>query len=184
MQEDRNTGVGEPDGESLEKLAERVIEGKDEIPIAEELLAEPLALKAGENLLMRLRAMSVGERVKLALRGPKEVRTLLLRDTNPLVRKFVLQNPRISDSEIIAVAKNRSADEELLRAIGSNREWLKNYQVRLSLVTNPKTPLQIALRHLGSLADRDLRLLAKSKNVSSAVSSQARRLLFQRQTVR
>ncbi len=184
MHEDGSIEVGEPDAESLEKIAETIIEGKDEIAVPEELLAEPLAPKAGENLLLRLRAMSVGERVKLALRGPKEVRTLLLRDANRLVRKFVLQNPTISDQEIIAIAKNRSADEELLRAIGSNREWLKNYQVRLSLVTNPKTPLQIALRHLGSLADRDLGLLAKSKNVSSAVSSQARRLLFQRRAVR
>ena len=85
--------------------------------------------------------MTVSERIKLALRGNREARMLLIRDANRMIRRFVLQNPRVGDEEIIAIAKNRSADDELLRMIGDSREWTKNYQVRLSLATNPKTPL-------------------------------------------
>ena len=85
-----------------------------------------------------------------ALRGNKDARTILMRDPNRLIRRFVLQNPRIGDGEVIAVARNRSADEELLRMINEKREWVRNYQVRHALATNPKTPLQIALRHVAT----------------------------------
>ena len=82
--------------------------------------------------------MTVAEKIKLALRGNRETRMLLLRDSNRMIRRFVLQNPRVGDDEIIAICKNRSADEELLRIIADNRDWTKNYQVRSSLTTNPE----------------------------------------------
>jgi hypothetical protein len=122
--------------------------------------------------------MSMGERIKLALRGNKDARMILIRDPSKLVRRFVLRNPRISDAEVIAVARNRSAEEDLLRKISEKKEWMRNYQVRLSLTTNPKTPLPIALKQVNLLGERDLRALAKSKNVSHAVAAQARRLLL------
>src|SRR5437773_11593292 len=103
--------------------------------------------------------MTVAERIKLALRGNREARMLLSRDPNRLIRRFVLQNPRIADDEIIAIAKNRSADDELLRIVADSRDWTKNYQVRHALVTNPKTPLVLALRFVSSLHERDIRLL-------------------------
>jgi hypothetical protein len=48
-------------------------------------------------------------------------------------------------------------------------------------VTNPKSPLAIALRFVSSLMDRDIRFLAKSKNISSTIAGQARRLIMQRE---
>src|SRR5262249_46906532 len=128
----------------------------------------------------RIGMMSVAERIKLALHGNREARMLLLRDPNRLIRRFVLQNPRLGDDEIIALCKNRNADDELLRVIAEAREWTKNYQVRHALVTNPKTPLTIALRLIGSLQDRDVRTLAKSKNVSATIATQAKRIVLQK----
>ena len=112
--------------------------------------------------------------------GNREARALLLRDSNKLIRRFVLKNPRVNDDEVIAVAKNRSADDDLLRVIAETRDWTKNYQVRLSLVTNPKTPLTLALRFLSGLYERDIRTLAKSKNVSATITAQAKRIVLQR----
>jgi hypothetical protein len=54
---------------------------------------------------------------------------------------------------------------------------VRNYRVRHALATNPKTPLAVALRHVSSLGERDLRLIAKSKNVPQTVAVQARRIL-------
>ena len=67
------------------------------------------------------------------------------------------------------MAKNRNIDAELLRKIGDHKQWPRNYQVRLALVTNPKTPLATAMHFVSSLHERDIRLLAKSKNVSATV---------------
>jgi hypothetical protein len=163
--------------EDEDTIAAAVRAGKDVIVVPRALLHEGAAVE--RSLLLRLPEMSVAERIKLALHGNREARVLLLRDPNRMIRRFVLQNPRISDEEIIALTKNRSADDELLRAVADNREWTANYQVRLSLVENPKTPLVIALRLLGSLHGRDIRQLAKSKNVSANVANQAKRIVLQ-----
>jgi hypothetical protein len=54
----------------------------------------------------------------------------------------------------------------------------QNYQIRIVLVTNPKTPIAMALRFVGSLTDRDVRALAKSKNVPNAVAAAAKRIVL------
>jgi hypothetical protein len=162
-------------------IAAAVQAGTDAIAVPTPLLEDPPEGKAVEkSLLERLQLMRVAERIKLALRGNREVRCILLRDPNRMIRRFVLQNPRLRDDEVIAIAKNRSADDELLRIIADSREWTKNYQVRLGMVTNPKTPLVASLRFLGGLQDRDIRLLAKSKNVSATVANAAKRLVIQK----
>jgi len=167
--------------EDEETIAVAVEAGTDDIVVPVALVVEPDNGEAVEkNLLQRLQEMTVSERIKLALRGNRETRMLLIRDSNRMIRRFVLQNPRVGDEEIIAVAKNRSADDELLRIIAESRDWTKNYQVRLSLVTNPKTPLVLSLRFLSGLQERDVRVLAKSKNVSATVANAAKRLVVQK----
>ena len=167
--------------EDEETIAVAVEAGTDDIVVPVALVVEPDKGEAVEkNLLQRLQEMTVSERIKLALRGNRETRMLLIRDSNRMIRRFVLQNPRVGDEEIIAVAKNRSADDELLRIIAESRDWTKNYQVRLSLVTNPKTPLVLSLRFLSGLQERDVRVLAKSKNVSATVANAAKRLVVQK----
>lgn len=169
------------DAEDPAAIAEAVTAGTDGIAVPAALVDDPAAGKGVEpSLLLQLQTMTVSEKIKLALRGNREARMLLIRDANRMIRRFVLQNPRVGDEEIIAICKNRSADDELLRIIGDSRDWTKNYQVRLSLVTNPKTPLVYALRFLSGLVDRDIRMLAKSKNVSATVSAQAKRIVASR----
>ncbi|MGH7821726.1 MAG: hypothetical protein ACREQ9_18340, partial [Candidatus Binatia bacterium] len=75
----------------------------------------------------------------------------------------------------------RNTDDEILRVIADNREWTTSYPLRVALVENAKTPVIKALRFLPSLAERDIRTLAKSKNVPSVIASQARKILFQKQ---
>ena len=129
------------------------------------------------NLYKRIGTMSVMQKIKLARMGNKEARGLLIRDKNKIVATAAIRSPRINDSEITTYAKSRNLCEEVIRAIASNRDWTKNYQVKLGLATNPKCPPPIAMKFLNHLQDRDLRQIMKSKDVPSAVSSHARRLL-------
>ncbi|HVO22813.1 MAG TPA: hypothetical protein VMW56_04215 [Candidatus Margulisiibacteriota bacterium] len=166
----------------FQAIAESVERGDDPYVVPQELIDEPEDGKPiNKSLYNQILHMSVGERIKLALKGNREARAILIRDANRLIQNFVLQNPRITDDEIAMLARNRNTDAELLRKIGDHRLWPRNYQVRLALVTNPKTPMATAMHFVGSLQERDIRLLAKSKNVSSTVSSQAKRILFQRE---
>jgi hypothetical protein len=167
---------------AFDTIVRAVEAGKDGIAVPGELLVEQeegAPEKAiPQSLYAQIQTMGVHERIKLGMRGNKDARTILIRDPIRLIRRCVLQNPRITDGEVIAIARNRSADEELLRMINEKREWVRNYQVRHALSTNPKTPLPVAIRHVSSLTERDLRFIAKSKNVPQAVAVQARRILL------
>jgi len=132
------------------------------------------------TLAQRILQMSVSEKIKLATLGNKEARTLLLRDTNKLVAIAVIQSPRITESEIIAVTQSRTVNEEILREIANNREWMKLYQVKLNLVRNPKTPPGIALRLVPHLREKDLKDLRTNKNVPNVVQGAARSLLMKK----
>lgn len=133
-----------------------------------------------EQLYQKISKMKVVERVKLALSGDKEARTILLRDSNRVVQVAVMTNPRITESEIAGIANSRNVDEEVLRKIANSREWVKAYPVRLALVRNPKSPLGAAVRLVPTLLVQDLKQIAKSKSVPTAVANAARRLLVQK----
>ncbi len=170
------------DEQALEAIAAEVQRGDDPYVVPEELLVEPEKPEPpSKSLYMQILGMGMGERIKLALKGNRDARAILIRDPNRIIQRFVLQNPRITDEEVIAIARNRNLEGELLRRIGDQKHWARNYQVRLALVTNSKTPLATALHFVATLMERDLRLLAKSKNVSATVATQARRLLAQRE---
>jgi hypothetical protein len=170
------------DVEDIEAIAASVERGDDPYVVPQELLDEvEQGTPVNKSLYAQILGMTVGERIKLALKGNRDARMILIRDPNRLIQRFVLQNPRISDEEIVTVARNRNLDGELLRRIGEHKTWPRNYQVRLALVTNPKTPLATALHYVGSLMDRDVRFLAKNKNVSATVVTQARRLLLKKE---
>ena len=107
-----------------------------------------------QNLLQRIQTLSVGERLQLALKGGREIRSILLKDSNKQVMLSVLENQKITESEIELIAKSRQVPEEALRTISKNREWLKNYAISFALVTNPKTPPGIAVTLISSLKDQ------------------------------
>jgi hypothetical protein len=149
-------------------------------------LAGQLARETGEaidedelhgNLYGALQKMTVMQKVKLARLGGTEARGLLIRDRNKIVATAAITSPRITDNEVVSYAKSRAVCDEVLRIISMNREWTRNYQVKLSLVTNPKAPQATALKFLNYLQDRDLKGIMKSRDVPSAVSVHARRIL-------
>jgi hypothetical protein len=122
--------------------------------------------------------MGISEKIKMAITGDKEWRMLLIKDTNKLVSGAVIKNPRLTEAEVLFIAKSPVNNDDIIRDICADKEWTKNYQIKKALVENHKTPLHHALRFLSGLTDKDLAVLAKSKNVSSIIATQARRSLL------
>ena len=133
-----------------------------------------------QNILQKIQSLTVSERLHLAMRGGREIRGILIKDTNKEVMLGVLDNPKITDTEIEMIARSRSISEEALRRVAKNREWLKNYSIVFALVTNPKTPPGISVGLVGNLKIKDLDLLEKNKNVPEVVRSAGKRLLLAR----
>jgi hypothetical protein len=133
-----------------------------------------------QNLLQRILSLTVGERLQLAMKGGREIRSILVKDTNKEVMLSILENQKITESEVELIARSRSVPDEALRRISKNREWLKNYSITFALVTNPKTPPGIAVTLISSLKLKDLVLLEKNKNVPELVRSASKRLVSAR----
>jgi hypothetical protein len=129
------------------------------------------------NLFAAVQKMSVMQKIKLARVGGKEARSLLIKDRNKIVAVSVLGSPKITETEIVAIANSRGVGDEILRLISMNRDWTKSYQIKLALVMNPKTPTPQAIKFINYLQDKELRNLMRSKDVSTQISTQARRIL-------
>ena len=130
-----------------------------------------------QKLLQRIQSLSVGERLQLALKGGREIRGILVKDANKQVMLSVLENQKITESEVEIIARSRSVAEDALRVISKNREWLKNYAIAFALVTNPKTPPGISVTLISGLKVKDLVILEKNKNVPELIRNSAKRLL-------
>jgi len=131
-------------------------------------------------LIRQIPKMGMADKIRLALTGSREVRSFLARDKNKLILSYVLQNPRLTEHELLQLARERTIPEEILVAIGKKKEWLKRYPLRLALSQNPKTPLPLALRLLNTVQETDLRRIARSRDVSVHLASAARRILLSR----
>ncbi|ACM20742.1 hypothetical protein Geob_2388 [Geotalea daltonii FRC-32] len=162
MEECSSPGVGDVD-EDAETADDEVINEEDE------------EFKSKYQLSQQL---GVSEKIKMSLTGDKEWRSILIKDSNKLVSGAVVKNPRITEAEILAISKSKIQNDEIMRVICANKEWTKNYMIKKALVENTKTPLAVALRFMGTLTEKDLSGLAKSKNVSSVIATQARRVLL------
>jgi hypothetical protein len=127
-----------------------------------------------------VKRMTLTEKMRFAARCGKEGRTLLIHDPNRGVQVAIISNPRITEDEVAVIAWSKGTDEEPLRRIADNPQWLKHYPVRLGLTWNPKTPLLISTKLLNTLMREDLSKIAKSKDVPVAVTHAARRLILRK----
>jgi hypothetical protein len=144
------------------------------------LEAEP-DLGKRQTLLQRLATMTVAQRVQFAIKGGAEARRTLIRDSNKVVQRAVLQSPRLTDQEVEAFAAMSALTDEILRLIAKNRNFRKNYVVVRNLMNNPKTPLDVSLHMLPILNVLDLKRLCVNKNIPETLRSTAQKLHRQRQ---
>jgi hypothetical protein len=147
------------------------------------LEAEP-DLGKRQTLLQRLATMTVAQRVQFAMKGGSEARRTLIRDSNKVVQRAVLQSPRLTDQEVEAFASMSSLTDEILRLIAKNRNFRKNYVVVRNLMNNPKSPLDVTLHMLPMLNALDLKRLCTNKNIPETLRTTATKLQLQRQTKR
>lgn len=128
------------------------------------------------SLIRKIMFMTVKDRVKLAMKGDREARGILIRDSNKVVATGVIHNPRITDHEIENISAMRQVAEEVLRIIGNNRQWARSYPIIHNLARNPRTPMATAVQILTRIRTKDLKSIALNRNVSQAVRQQAYRL--------
>jgi len=130
-----------------------------------------------------LHALTVPQRLKMAMKGSREQRAVLVRDNNRMIAAAVLSSPKLAETEVEAFARMANVSEDVLRTISMNRSWMRRQAVATALVKNPKTPATISLFLLPRMQQRDVKNLAIDRNVPEALRLNAKKMM-QRQTDR
>jgi hypothetical protein len=120
--------------------------------------------------------MNAKDRMKLGMKGDREARSILIRDSNKVVAAAVINNPRITDQEVENISAMRTVSDEVLRLIALNRAWARSYPIIHNLVRNPRTPIPTVIGILPRIRSKDLQHLSQNRNVSEGVRRQALRL--------
>ena len=135
-----------------------------------------------ETATQRLAKMGFSDRLKAAVKGSREMRSILIRDPNKMIASSVLSSPKLAEPEVEAFAKMANVSEDVLRIIASNRAWLKSYGVILALTKNPKTPLAMSMNLMNRLSTKDLQKLSVDRNVAEALRISARKKVTSNQS--
>jgi hypothetical protein len=128
----------------------------------------------------RILTLNTAQKAILAMRGGREERLILIRDTNKLVSQGVLRNPRVTDEDVETFARMRSVTGEVLRQIGQSRDWSRSYGVISALINNPRTPQSISTNFVSRLHNQDLRRLQGNHDVPELIRRMAKRTLEMR----
>jgi hypothetical protein len=167
-------------GDSLRKLIQlHVDESAPDRSTEDKAAAE--AAPERQTLLQKIGRMTVAEKINTALMGNQEERTLLVRDSNKIVARAVVQSPKLSDQEVENIATMKNVSEEVLRLVAMNRKFIRSYGVVHNLINNPRTPIDTGLPLIHRLNDRDLKELSRNKNVAEVIRSTAYRLVKQKE---
>jgi hypothetical protein len=162
--------------EQKSQLHELLGSAIDEAALAEAVAEAEPDIHRRQTLLQQIAKMTVAQRVQFAMKGSADARRTLIRDSNKVVQRAVLQSPRLTDQEVEAFASMANLTDEILRLIAGNRAFRKNYVVVRNLLNNPKTPLDVSLKLLPMIIATDLKRLTMNKNIPETLRTTAMKL--------
>jgi hypothetical protein len=131
----------------------------------------PTELKrnAEDQLVSRLPQLPLGQKITLARRGPTRLAGALLAEGHAQIVGIVLDNPYLTEAQVLRVLSREKLPPVVVQAIGQHRKWSITYNVRLALVRHPLSPLATVLAYLPELTVSDLRELASPGIVSESL---------------
>jgi len=144
---------------SLRLLGDLYLMDLVQLALSPGVLAE-LKRSAEEQLLARLPQLPLGQKITLARRGPARVAGALLADGHAKVIPVALDNPNVTEAQVLKVLSREKLPTALIPAISHHRKWSVSYNVRLALVRQPSSPLATILAYLPEITVSDLRELA------------------------
>ena len=129
-------------------------------------------------------SLTLGERKSLARAHRREVIDHVIRDPHPDVVAILLDNPHITERDVIVIASRRPVLPAVLEVVASSGRWRPRYSVKRALVMNPNTPAHLSIRLATTLRAGDLRAVASDANLAAALRVQAEDLLSRRRPQR
>jgi hypothetical protein len=122
------------------------------------------------------RELTVGERRSLARRPDRRAFEKLLSDPHPLVLRQLMQNPKLTEDDVLVLATRRPARTVALEQIVAAPDWLSRRRVRMAILLNPGTPSHIAMPLVILCTRQELRELADAADIPLVLRVTAREL--------
>lgn len=141
------------------------------------LMISPVAAPDGEPALAPIPGRSevtLGERKSLARTRDRQLLDRMLRDSDPTVLSILLENPRITEADVVRLAARRPTTPEAQRTLFRAGRFRARYMVRRALVLNPWTPSDLAAQLAGLLTEPDLRRVMNDTQLPDQVRAAAR----------
>lgn len=139
--------------------------------VAQTVLAKQLAPE--RPLRPQGRPLTLGERKALARTHRREELLLLIRDPHPAVVAILLDNPHVTEVDIVRIAAGRQANPASLSAIAVHARWSVRHAVKRALVLNPATPLADAIRLATTLRAQELAEIAADPQLAEPLRRHA-----------
>lgn len=127
----------------------------------------------------RIGGMPLGLRKSLSKSNNRDTIEKLIYDPDPSVISILLDNPRMTEADVLKIASKRPNSGRLLKIIYKHERWKNRYSIQCSLAMNPYTPADIALRILPGLFSFDLIKILNDRKLSGIVRGQASVVLEQ-----
>lgn len=153
---------------------------RDLVALGLDTRLSPVVRRAADlRLAERLPGLAVGEKVALARRASPGVIQKLRGDPSPRVIRALLENPRLTEGNVLPLAASESTLPVILAVLAEDRRWGGRYPVRVALCRNPRTPVDRALAILPLLKKTDLRAVSGDPRLQGPVRRRASLLLGQ-----
>ncbi len=146
-----------------------VLEDGEDTHEIDEATGQEVVKKKVEKKKVQFDELTISGKIRAALLGKGGERLLAVRDPNPLVRAAAIKSPLLTENEVQRITANKNTNEDIMRMIAANRDWMRDYRIKYNIVMNPRTPLAFAMRYITHLRDNDLKILGKSRDVAGAV---------------
>ena len=125
----------------------------------------------------KMELITLGQRRALSKSGVKDTLDRLLSDPDPMVIGNILNNPRITEREVLKIASKRPNSPRLLKLLACHRRWSKRYNVLKAIALNPYTQPRISIALLEELLMQDVRLVSTDNTVHPQVRHAAKEIL-------
>lgn len=127
-----------------------------------------------ESFAKRLTSLTLGQRKSLSRTTKRRDLEVLVWDSDPLVIRELLLNPRITERDVVRAAARHKAPPKVLEEICRSDRWIPYYNVRKALVFNPRTPIAYSLGFFEHLRQKDVSLLLAGGTARKEIVKKAR----------
>ena len=162
----------------LREATRSVLEARGLPGLAQALLRDPIAEAAETQRIPdfgRGRTLSLGERKSIARRNDRNLIARVLRDPHPDVIRILLGNPGLTEADVVRLCARRPVSTEVVREVFRSPRWIVRYPVKVAIVLNPHTPLDVALQIAPHLTAPDSKRVETAEDLADELREACRR---------